>query len=55
MKIEKEETECGTLWLVKATEKLSGKINLVFDEMQLKSLIEINITSELIKEREFYR
>ena len=44
MKIEKEETEYGTMWLVKATEKLSGRIDLVFDEMQLKSLIEINIT-----------
>ena len=54
MKIEKEETEYGTMWLVKATEELSGKINLVFDEMQLRSLIDINITAELIKEREIY-
>ena len=54
VKIVGEETEHGTLWLVKSMEKLSGRVSLVFDEMQLKSLIDINITAELIKEREIY-
>ena len=49
-----EDTECGTLWLIKATKGLRGRINLVFDRMQLKSLIELSIAAELIKEREIY-
>ena len=46
-----EGTECDTLWLVKATEKLSGRISLIFDRIQLKSLIELSIAAELNRER----
>ena len=52
VKIVGEETEHGTLWLVKATEKLNGRVNLVFDKMQLKSLVELIIAAELFKERD---
>ena len=54
MKIVGEETSHGMMWLIKSTEKLSGRISLNFDRMQLKSLVDLSIAAELFKEREIY-
>ena len=55
VKLVGEETELGMMWLVKATEKLDGKVDLIFDKLQLKSLVELSIAAELFKEREIYK
>ena len=51
VKIVGEETDHGMMWLIKSTEKLSGRISLLFDRMQLKSLVDLSIAAELFKER----